>query len=95
MSGVSLEAQLLDDLHTFALEWRAWETEPTFCCGKCGCVGEFFHHYELCEDCVKVVYLDAQASTLRAWMAEYPNDKYTGAWWLAEFDRITGKAGVR
>ena len=28
-------------------------------------------------------------ATLRAWMAEYPNDKYTGAWWLAEFDRIT------
>lgn len=28
---------------------------------------------------------------LRAWMAEYPDDKYTGTWWLAELDRILGK----
>lgn len=30
----------------------------------------------------------ASLSRLRAWMAEYPNDKYTGTWWLAELDRI-------
>ena len=30
----------------------------------------------------------AVLATLRKWMAEYPNDKYTGAWWLAELDRI-------
>ena len=39
----------------------------------------------------EVAYLQRQISTLRAWMAEYPNDKYTGAWWLAEFDRMTAQ----
>jgi hypothetical protein len=29
-------------------------------------------------------------ATLRAWMAEYPNDKYTGAWWLAELREMRG-----
>lgn len=32
--------------------------------------------------------LKARVAKLREWMAEYPNDRYTGAWWLAEFDRI-------
>jgi chromosome segregation ATPase len=41
----------------------------------------------------EAVRLREQIATLRRWMAEYPNDKYTGAWWLAEFDRIAGKAG--
>jgi hypothetical protein len=42
----------------------------------------------------RIAALEVQAATLRAWMAEYHNDKYTGAWWLAEFDRIciAGKA---
>lgn len=31
---------------------------------------------------------EAVVVTLREWMAEYPGDKYTGAWWLAELDRI-------
>ena len=35
-----------------------------------------------------------QIATLRAWMAEYQNDKYTGTWWLAEFDRILRNAVV-
>lgn len=38
--------------------------------------------------------LRAQIDTLRSWMSEYPNDKYTGAWWLAEFDRIAALASA-
>lgn len=30
--------------------------EPTFACGRCGCVGEFYEAWHLCEDCVKSVY---------------------------------------
>lgn len=30
--------------------------EPAFACGKCGAVGEFYEPWDLCEDCVKVVY---------------------------------------
>ena len=38
-----------------------------------------------------VARLQGQITMLRTWMAEYPHDKYTGAWWLAEFDRIVAQ----
>jgi hypothetical protein len=32
--------------------------------------------------------LRAEQRVLRSWMNEYPSDKYTGTWWLAEWDRL-------
>jgi hypothetical protein len=43
----------------------------------------------------RVRELEAQLATLRAWMGEYPNDKYTGAWWLSELARIESSAALR
>jgi transposase len=40
----------------------------------------------------RIATLEAQAAMLRAWMAEYPHDKYTGTWWLAELDRAARDA---
>ena len=36
----------------------------------------------------RVRELEARLATLRAWMGEYPDDKYSGAWWLSELARI-------
>jgi hypothetical protein len=40
----------------------------------------------------RVVALEAQLATLRAWMAECPDDKYTVAWWLSELERMSHAA---
>jgi hypothetical protein len=73
-----IERRELGDRHAVAVE-RALKAEaelvalyasagePTLSCGRCNAVGEFYHHWELCEDCFKVVY-----PTHRA--AEEPKD---------------------
>jgi hypothetical protein len=33
--------------------------------------------------------------TLREWMAQYPDDKYTGRWWAGELDRLLRVAPPR
>lgn len=38
---------------------------------------------------------ESRVTKLRQWMAEYPQDKYTGAWWLSEFDRICQEQASR
>jgi ferredoxin len=39
--------------------------------------------------------LEFTVQRLRDWMAEYPDDKFSGSHWLAELDRIIALAKVR
>lgn len=39
----------------------------------------------------KIRAKEATMASLRVWMTEYPNDKYTGTWWVQELDRLLAR----
>jgi hypothetical protein len=51
---------------------------------------------ELARQAVAALAQREQAiQTLREWMAQYPDDKYTGRWWAGELDRLLRVAPPR